>query len=265
MAIADLDAYRAALLSQREPLTWTNGTMTTVAGRIFSSWRTAVPVGAQPTNEAPNNTTLGALPIAASSMTQSIVGARVSLLNPGTLLLVDILSHTSGLNATLTTSQTTNLPTAALTRQTSGAGVMGALIIWTQIGTTAANATVTYTNQAGTGSRTGTCLIGSTPLRTINQVVPFALQEGDTGVRSVESVQLGASTGTAGNFGVILFRPLYAVLATDVSGVLSSAGFLSGNVCGGIPVIDNDACLCGFVISGSNSGLGAASFLLAEH
>jgi hypothetical protein len=265
MAIADLDAYRSQLVAQREPVPWTNGAMTTVAGRIFSSWRTAVPVGAQPTNEAPDSTTAGALPIAASSLTQSLIGARVSLLNPGTLLLVDILSHTSGLNATLTTSQTTNLPTAALTRQTSGAGVMGALIIWTQIGTTPVNATVDYTNQAGTAGRTGRCVFGSAAFRNTNQVVPFSLQEGDTGVRSVQSVQLAATTGTAGNFGVVLFKPLYAVLATDVSGVLSSAGFLSGNVCGGIPVIDNDACLCGFVISGGLSGLGAASFLLAEH
>ena len=202
--------------------------------------------------------------VSPSESQQTIINQEVAA-EHFTLLLVDILSHTSGLNATLTTSQTTNLPTAALTRQTSGAGVMGGLVVWTQIGTTAVNATVTYTNQAGTGSRTGTCLIGSTPLRTINQVVPFALQEGDTGVRSVQSVQFAASTGTAGNVGVILFRPLYAVLATDVSGVLSSAGFLSGNVCGGIPEIDNNACLCGFVISGGTSGLGAASFLLAEH
>jgi hypothetical protein len=266
MAIADLDAYRAALLSQREPLTWTNGTMGTSLGRMFSSWRTAAPIGGLPTNEAPNNTTPGALPLAASSLTQSVIGARVSLLSPGTLLLVDILSHTSGMSGNVSGGQTTNLPTAALTRHTSGVGVMAGLMIWAQIGTTAVTATVTYTNQAGTGSRTGTCLFGSTPLRSAHQVVPFSLQAGDTGVRAVSEVSLSAGTGFIGDFGVVLFKPLYAVLATDLSGVLSSAGFLSGNVCGGIPEISNDACLCGYIIpSGGTSGVGAASFLLAEH
>jgi hypothetical protein len=42
----------------------------------------------------------------------------------------------------------------------------------------------------------------------INKFQIMPLQAGDRGVKSVESLTLSASTGTAGNFGLTLFRPI---------------------------------------------------------
>lgn len=124
----------------------------------------------------------------------------------------DRLSHQGGLNATLTTAQTTNLPTAALPRHTSGEGVHAFLQIYTQLGTTATTFTVSYTNQAGTAGRTSQpAIIGGTGYREVGRLLPINLADGDTGIRSVESVTLLASTVTAGNFGVVLMRPKWVI------------------------------------------------------
>lgn len=121
-------------------------------------------------------------------------------------VLIDRLSHQGGLSGTVTTAQTTNLPTAALTRYTSGVGVYAALEVYTAVGATDALWTVSYTNQAGTAGRTASWLMADTPGG--NSFHPIPLVGSDTGVRSVESVTLTPSTGTAGNFGVTLFKPL---------------------------------------------------------
>lgn len=128
----------------------------------------------------------------------------------GHIIIVDRLSHQGGLSGNINTLQTTNLPTAALTRYTSGDGVMAALEIHAFLGT-ATTATCTYTNQAGTTGRITQpiAISGSSNGRgDNNSFLIFNLQAGDTGVRAVADVTLAASTGTVGNIGVTLFRPL---------------------------------------------------------
>jgi len=130
------------------------------------------------------------------------------------ILFIDRLSETGGLVCNVNTEQETNLPTAALTRYTSGEGVFAALEIYIATGATAVNATIKYTNQAGTPNRVSKPHAFGNGNNTIGhgQVFSFivmALQDGDTGVRSVESVTLSATTGAAGNFGVVLFKPLF--------------------------------------------------------
>ena len=85
--------------------------------------------------------------------------------------------------------------------------------------------TASYTNQAGTSGRTTTSVnfwsggLGqATVPPTANQVQFLPLQSGDYGVRAVASVTLSASTLTAGNFGVFLFKPL----ATTTRGINSA-------------------------------------------
>ena len=141
-------------------------------------------------------------------------------------ILIDRLGHTGGLSGTVATAQTTNLPTAALpTRATGGAGVMAALQIYTTLGATNANVTCSYTNQSGTAARTGTAEFVITPISTL--VYPFTLEGADSGVRSVESVTLSVSTGTVGDFGVLLYKPLMvvspgsgAMIATPTDGLV---------------------------------------------
>lgn len=174
-------------------------------------------------------------------------------------MLVDRLVHQGGLSGTVTSEQTTNLPTAALTRYTDGAGVHIGLQIYTALGSTSVTVTARYTNQAGTGSRvTPAISLPSSPPAAA--FFPLPLQEGDTGVRSVEGVTLSASTLTAGNFGVTLYKPL-GILApeagptsTQVSSnsqnVMNEREHLLGGIC---TSIDPNSCLDLLVQAGSSS------------
>ena len=146
-----------------------------------------------------------------------------SSLTPTSGLLIDRLSHQGGLVANITTLQTTNLPTAPLTRYTDGVGVFCA-IHWHAAGsTTNAVISVKYTNERGESGRDGAFYCADTPVLDCLQLMLMA--DGDTGVRSVESIQLDVSTGSAGNIGITLFKPLChipylasPVLATDLVG-----------------------------------------------
>jgi hypothetical protein len=127
------------------------------------------------------------------------------------------LVQTVGLDATVTTTQTTNLPTPALTRYTSGVGVLMMYDIYGSIGTTATTLTVSYTNSAGAAGRTSPAVtVGGTNDRTGNMVIPLPLQAGDVGVRSVESATFAGTTGTVGVSGITLWKPLLAVTSPDI-------------------------------------------------
>lgn len=126
------------------------------------------------------------------------------------ILLVDILVAAGNILATVNTSQTVS--STALTRYTGGVGVYMTFDVTTAIGTTASNLTVTYTNSAGTGSRSS----GAQAMTTSaiaqrlqpNTTSPYCpLQSGDAGVQSVQSVQLSAAM-SAGVMALNLFKPL---------------------------------------------------------
>jgi hypothetical protein len=267
MAIADLDAYKAALGGQREPITLNVGTLTVIAGRHYDLWRTTVPTGAAPTSAVvPDHDTLGALgqrnPAGGSQL--SIIGARFSALNPGNYLICDRLVHHGGLSGTDVLTQSVSTP--ALTRHTSGEGVMIGLTIYTQIGNTATSVSASYTNQAGTPLRTTPLVaIGGAGFREAGRLLILPLQSGDTGVRAVADVTLSGTTGTIGNFGVTLFKPLYAICVSDTSGVLSAAGFITGNTCGGVATVEDGACLFAIAISQSTNATGSGVILFAEN
>lgn len=132
--------------------------------------------------------------------------------------LADFLVQSGGMSGTVTTEQTTGLPTVALSRYTNGDGVMAALIVYASLGSTATTATLNYTNQSGTAGRTSQPVVvpASAAARGISV---FCLQDGDTGVRSVEGLTLAGSTGTAGNFGVLLFKPIAMLGGTCAEGI----------------------------------------------
>lgn len=268
MAISTLAEYKAALGVQRTLESLNVPTVTTVAGRLYDLWTTAVPVGAAPTTAVvPTSATAGALgQLNPSSGQLSILGARFSALNPGVYLVCDRLSHQGGLAGNSAAAQTTNLPTAALTRYTDGVGVMIGLTIYTQIGTTASSVTCSYTNTVPTSGRTSLAVvIGGTGFREVPRMVLLPLASGDVGCTAVASVTLSASTLTAGNFGVTLFKPIYAIHVTEGSGVLSAGGFISGNTGGGVPVIQDNACLFLMCLMMGTNANGSGALLLGEN
>jgi len=251
MAFADFAGFYTALANNKidQALVGTAAS-NVIVGRLVDLYRnfyTANGVAAIPsTATACSKATDGALnfqvPNAAAGRLM-LVGAEFNSLATGTYILIDRLSHQGGLSATTTGAQTTNLPTAALTRYTTGDGVMIGVTIHTAIGATATTITASYTNQAGTSGRTTPLVtFGGTNFNAALRMVLLPLASGDTGVRAVASVTLAASTLTAGNFGVTLFKPL-GLLSLESSSNQQVLDLFTGNFIGGLPEILGDACL----------------------
>jgi hypothetical protein len=273
-ALADFQAVKQSVEKGRA-YPFTKNSITTAANRPMSYW-TATPNAATAPGAAAacNANTTGALlqEPKLTSLTNSffLTQAEISIATTAftSLMLVDRLSHQSGLSGTSTATQTTNLPTAALTRYTSGEGVMAALEIYTAIGSTASTVTISYTNQAGVSGRTSKpAVIGGASDNTASRFIIIPLQDDDTGIRSVESVTLSATTATAGNFGVTLFKPLmilpnFSFVAEQVQP--RTLNTLIGG-CGCCPEIMDDACLQLLGLSNSTVvGVVTGAFYLAE-
>jgi len=219
----------------------------TIAGRSNSMWEYdgSYGPGAAPTvAEIPTRSTAGAIPFVApgGSRTKWMIQFGASSLVSSTILLYDRLFHIGGLSGTSTASQTVQgtTPTPALTRNTGGVGNMVFYEIYTAIGNTSTTLTMTYTDDAGNTGQTTTVNIGGTGFNTAERIQRIPLASGDKGVRAVASVQLTASTGTAGNFGITIAKPI-AWLSTAAPGVLAYRDYTTGLP--GIPDIDTNACL----------------------
>ena len=127
----------------------------------------------------------------------------------GMFILADVLWVNTGLVVTTTTAQAITQPTLPLRDNsgTSNGHGIGAGLLVTTATTNAAvisNITLQYTNSNGVAGRTGT--ISSFPATAvIGTFVPFQLQAGDVGVRSIQSITLG-TTLTAGAISLIAFN-----------------------------------------------------------
>ena len=158
----------------------------------------------------------------------------------GSLMLYDRLLHCSGLDGTVATAQTVG---GAVTRYTGAASVGNQIWIeiYTIIGVTGRTITASYTNQDGTsGQTTVAAVFGGSGFREAQRILQLPLAAGDNGVRSVESVTISASTGTAGDFGVTIARPLLFA-PCDATGVGTVRDTLSSIP--GPPEVLTDACL----------------------
>lgn len=219
MAISDFATYKALAANPSQALAFTRNNITPgVRGQFYSLWTAGGDVtGVAPTTAvAPTSATPGAIPLVNTSpgtlraLRASYAQATDGTGQPGGLLIIaDRLSHQGGLSGTATGEQTTNLPTAALTRYTSGVGVRGCAEIYTAIGTSGATATVRYTNTADVGSRTTPAFAwGATGASILRQCARLPLQVGDTGLKSVQGFTASGSSGSVGNFGITLYMPL---------------------------------------------------------
>lgn len=250
-ALTSYAQFKSLVTAARRRFSFTKNSVTVVAGRFESSFLTAPLAGTTPTTAVVlDRTTAGNLhqipqPFSTGGSNLWIAELELSaaaVVGCTAAMLIDRLSHQGGLSGTVTTEQTTNLPTAALTRYTSGAKVMAAIQIYTAIGATPVTVTIRYTNQAGTANQVSQPLSipASLPAET---VLIFALADGDTGVRSVEGLTLSGTTGTAGNFGVVLFMPL--AMFPPVMGQFADSKPIRNNLIGGGFWMENpsdDAC-----------------------
>lgn len=240
MTIASESDLYAALATSQDLRCFKNS-ITGVAGRLMSLWRATGQPGQ------------GAIPGAAAVCTKATSGSNnyadagggetLYLLNVGgavntvasTLTIMDRLVASGGLSGTVATAQTVNTP--PLTRRTSGARNRIFLEWYTATSGTAVTVTASYTNQDGTsGKTTGTVSLPATVIA--GSMFELPLAAGDSGVQSVQTVTLSATTGTAGNFGVTVA----AVLAT-VPMPLANMGYNYDAQALGLPIVEDGACL----------------------
>jgi hypothetical protein len=268
MPLADFDAYVDALRLNRAA-DFQTATITATVGRSLAMWRSLLPAPAIPTASVAlsktSDNSIGPIPNATSDKLQ-IIGGRfnTSGLAGAMAVAIDLLNHQGGLSGTITTEQTTNLPTAALTRHTGGDGVFIGIVIYSTLGTTATTISVRYTNQAGTPNRTSTVTsFGGSAFRETGRLIQIPLQAGDTGARSVEGVTVTATTGIAGNFGVCLFKPLMGFSLDSTTGTIPIDAVSSGGMIGSMAEFDDDACLTFLVFNPVSQTINGA-LLLAE-
>jgi hypothetical protein len=139
-------------------------------------------------------------------------------------MLVDFLAGLTGLTTNSVASQT--IATPALSRYTSGAGVMALLEYWGS-GVTPPTAgtgiTLSYHNQANAPA-SATSIIANMSLagsiaavssETLDTLPFHPLAAGDYGIRSMDSVQFGAATGAGANLQAALYFPLMIVCGTQ--------------------------------------------------
>lgn len=213
------------------------------AGLWHSMWRyEGMPAaGAIPTAAAiPDRTTQGALPFTApgGSRQKFLLATGVAASVGGTYLLYDRLMHIGGLSGASTAAQTVQGtgPTPALTRNTGGNGNFAFYEIYDFVGSTAVTLTMTYTDADGNTGQTSTINFGGTGFRLQTRAQRIPMAAGDDGLRAVREIQLSATTGTAGNFGITIAQPLAIAI-----GPYGWRDFTTGLP--GIPEIHPDACL----------------------
>lgn len=219
-----------------------------VANRWISLWQYDSTLGAGSAPGAgaiPDNTTNGSSrqtdPGGGRQLWLTGVGAFAA--QAGTLMLYDRLYHISGLSGTSASAQTVQGSPAspALTRYTDGAGLVAFVEIYSAIGATARTITMDYTDQDGNTGQTSTAVsIGGTGLNEAQRMIHLQLAAGDSGLRAINTVTLSASTGTAGNFGITIAKPL-AMIPLVTAGATAMLDLLASGF--GPVEVKSDACL----------------------
>jgi len=214
--------------------------------------------------------TTGGIPINAAVSTDTRHLLSMSAVTAGTtavpavVMLTDIIHIYPSLVVVTTPSTMSNHPTwtgTGDTRMTNAHGVMASMLL-TTASSAAGQITYTYTNSAGTGSRTTTAPAGSvfSPVAAHPQGALFGqtltsatvggpfmpLAAGDRGVQSIQSYVINANA-TAGTGCIILHRPI-CTIPLAAANVAGERDFL--NQIPTLPRIYDDACLGLFVLVG---------------
>lgn len=239
MAINSLDGVIAGV---KPPQFFAKATSNTAStGKPYSFWGTAGIPGA-----GSYDTTLSGV---ALSSTSSLVNGQIPYYDAasgkqmylaravglgstiGIMLICDRLWHSGGLTITSTSAQTVNSatwPARDNNGTTLGEGVLIGVEVSATVGAATPTFTMTYTNSAGTGSRTATNQTATTSAAQAGNFFFMSLQAGDLGVRSIESFQLSASY-ISGTINLVAYRVL-AVLEQPISNLGVSVDPLTGGM-----------------------------------
>lgn len=220
MAISTLDQLLGGLVGYPTDLLKDSGTAEAAGVRHSLWYTTGTPgAGAAPSSGLAggthSGTVAGQIPLPAASNITYL--ARLEMAQTGNIGRVEIYDRlwtNSGFTITTTTGQTVNSVTFPLrdsAGSSNGADVRVAIEVSAATGNGGAitNTTLTYTNSAGTGSRTGT--IASFPATAVaGTFVPFSLAAGDIGVRSIQTLTLGTSY-VSGTIHLVAYRLIASI------------------------------------------------------
>ena len=207
MALDSMDKLVALLAAGLDDPISKSSIANQAAGQIVSLWRaTGMPTqGAIPGAFATcDNALAGGFALPTLGALKGYVGTVALVgVTANTWILYDRLGHMGGLSGTVTTAQTANvdLVTASGNGRCSavGADVDWFIEIYTDLGSTAVNATVAYNDQVDGAQTAAAIALAATPRASrLYQIIPVA----GTSIKKVNTVTLSASTLTAGSFGV---------------------------------------------------------------
>lgn len=159
--------------------------------------------------------------------------------------IYDRLAHMGGLSGVTTGNQTVNVDVsgagsnmAARCNQTTYEDVEWWAEIYSDIGTSGQTCTVTYTDAAGnTGNTTTFTLGGASPLNQDSRIFPIVGSGGEF-IKSIQTVSIGTSTGTAGSWGITASRRI-----ASVNSAVANRMEVFDYRALGLPPIPNRACL----------------------
>jgi len=264
MAITTMNQLVAALPGQHRHIFKANAT-TEGVGTWHSLWLTAGQPGAGTTPAAgdgaiPTNATSGSIPLVNPGGGNNLYLGRfvASTSTIGTLILYDRLWHNSGFVGNSIAAQAIATPPVLTRPDALGEDVELWGEVYTAMGATASVFTATYTDSTGGGPKSATYSMPANALA-VGQMFPFLLAAGDTGVRTVSQVQLSISTGTAGDFGLVLLRRVGELPCSIVNAAVFMDAFSLG-----MPQLYSGACLALMVLctaAASGQWQGAVEFI----
>ena len=233
-----------------------------VAGRMCSMWRsTGQPAqGAIPTTAAAcDNTLLGCVQFTQQTApVESYIGQMAVLPSNSAMSweIHDRLAHRGGLVLNVTTSQAVDLDLdlIGISADRIGDSNYGDVQTWLEVysdgGATASNATINVTFDDNTDANVSVQAVGGT-IRAGHCFSVDALRTGaqqGKNIKRINTVQLSASTGTAGNFGFTFTRPraYCPTFLANMSAVFDWAQL-------GLPGVPNGSCLQFMVVPSTTS------------
>lgn len=268
MAITSYDPGYFAAAKQKIPFTKTVA-RTTIAVTWFSILDLAGQPGAG--NLTLANTPNGALAVAGANGFPSLnafAGGATGYLGTisyasslaGRIQLSDRIYHVGSIGFAAGTNTVAAFPSmAARVPTVNAAADYRGLEIWIEVSTAFATGTawqvqVNYTNESGTAGRSTVILPAQAAAAlTQGRLMQLALQAGDSGVQSIQSVVVtnGGTAMTAGNFNVLILRPLW-----DGRVQVNNGGDVHGIDRVGLPIVFATSALFVFVnVDAASSGV----------
>lgn len=265
MTISTLDALINAIGNNSSRIILDKANIASqAAGTYVSLWRaTGQPgQGAVPAAAAVCDHSLtGSIGFTQQTAPATSYGAWMNSVCSNSAMTVEIhdrLMHMGGLNGTLTTAQTVGIDISANLASNNISARIGDAnysdIQWwlewyTATGATAVTATVGVTYNDGTTGTLSASLAATRPasfMLPLNGLIPAAAA--GKYIRSVNTVTLSATTGTAGSFGVTATRPRMT-LPLNVANKMEVADWQLL----GLPEIYNSSCLFPLVLTSTTS------------